>query len=251
MNSENYDRKLWLDHCSCADWCDPNRWSTYFERAQDILGAEITHLDEDDPVRRKVTDLKSAGEFVTRFGVNEDSRWIFGRIKSLDIRFTIWYFRNEMNRANSIDWHGPSEMFDDPIRVNQICELFDCGNSLLDTFYSYADIGEVHSKKSWRKRVFGAVSLEDELLGVYWLTYFNERYVEFFGREKFTALENVAVKFDGGATLRLGDTPLTVPEGLREKVENHLGSKSFVAWQRDITIKRPGQYALTFEQLRE
>jgi hypothetical protein len=249
MNSNDYDLELRFSHYSCANWRDPNRWSTYFERVQEILGAEITHLDEDDPVRRKMTDPNSAGEFVTRFGEEEDDRWIFSEIKSLGMGFTIWYFRNRPDQYNSINWHGPPEMFDDPIRLKQICELFDCGNSLLDTFYSYADTREVQVSKKWRKE-FGGVNFQDELLGVYWLTYFNERYVEFFGREKFQELKNVAVKLNGGATLRLAETPSAVPEGLREEIEQYLGPKSFVAWQRDITIKRPGQYALTFEQLR-
>jgi hypothetical protein len=248
MNSED-DTELWMSHYSCASWITADRWIRYFKRVQEILDAPITHLDEDDPVRRKVTELADAADFVTRFGEKEDSRWLFGEMRSINVNFSMWFFRDAPERMNSINWHGPAEMFDDPTRVNQICDLFDCGNRFLDAFYGYADTREVQSRKSWRKE-FGAVDLQDELHGVYWLTYFNDRYVEFFGRKKLMGLENATVNSNSGATLRLAETPVAVPEGLREKVENALGPKSFVAPQRDITIKRPGQYALTFEQLR-
>jgi hypothetical protein len=246
--TDDYDNELWLSHRSCVSWMDPDRWMRYFSRVQEILDAPITHLDEDDPIRRrydKHSPIENA-EYVTRFGEKDDSRTLFGRVADVDLDFSIWYFRDGIRRTKSINWHGPPGLFDAPQQLDQACRLFDCGNLLLDAFYGYADTRGCQKRK---KKEDGAVDLERELVGVFWLTYFNERYVDFFGRDKFKTLGNVAVTLDGGATLRLAETPHGVPDDLRREVEDALGAKSFVR-HRDFTVKRPGQFALRFEELR-
>lgn len=243
---------LWLDHASVSSWLEVERWVEYFEQIQQILDAPITHLDENDPIRRRFDNkapLENA-RYLVEFGEQEESRTLFGELATIGVDFSLHLYRNDPRRHNRIDWHFSESYLNSPDRILAIKRLFDYGNNLLEAFYGYADTCEVHSRKSWRKKEFGAVSLEAELLGVYWLTYFNNRYIDFFGREKFMNIDNVAVRLNDGVTLCLAETPSAVPEGLRQEVENTLGSKSFVAWQRDITIKRPGQYALTLEQLR-
>jgi hypothetical protein len=243
---------LWLSHDSVSSWLELERWVEYFARVQEILGAPITHLDENDPIRRRFDNklLLENAQYVVGFGEQEDSRTLFGEFTTIGVDFSLHLYRNDPRWDNCIDWHFPESYLDAPSKCLAIERMFDCGNHLLETFYGYADTCEVHSKKSWRKKEFGAVDFQEELLGIYWLTYFNDRYVEFFNREKLMGLENLAVRLNGGVTLRLAETPSAVPDGLRQEIENALGPKSFVAWQRDITIKRAGQYALTFEQLR-
>lgn len=72
----------------------------------------------------------------------------------------------------------------------------------------------------------------------------------FLGREKISGLEGIQVQFTDGATLRLGEAPFSVSDGLRDEVESKLGRKTFVD-PRDTSIKRPGRFAMTVEQLRE
>ena len=244
---DDYDDELWLSHCACTSWMQPRRWAEYFDQLQHLLGASITHLDEEDPIRRRFNSdrVEDEAAYVTRFGQQEDSRWLFGKFADIGVHFSIWYFRDGVQRIHSIDWHFPSSWYEKQERLNHIIKLFDCGNILLESFYSFADLRGLLKTKNKEE---GAVDLQQELLGVFWLTYFNERYVEFFGRERFAALEKIVARLNGGAMLRLAETPLTVQQGLRQEIENKLNPKSFVR-QRDFTVKRPGQYALTFEQL--
>jgi hypothetical protein len=123
--------------------------------------------------------------------------------------------------------------------------LFDCGNQSLSPFYAFSDI---KANLVIKKKEYGAVHDQEELLGVFWLTYFNSRYVEFIGESKFRDLPSEIVKFDGGATLDLGESPWSVPDGLRAQAQAILSPKLFVEPDR-LMRKLPGEYALTFEQL--
>ncbi len=261
-SGDDYDNELLLSHCSCASWPEPGRWLKYFSHVQEILGAEITHLDENDPIRRRVKPggLSEAAEYAAALRDGDQYRWLFGRMAKIGVYFSILYYPQQepppntypqnIAPSNYIDWHAPRRIFNSPAGLVQASKLFDCGNYLLDAFYGYADVSKAQKRKLWKKKEFGAIDLRCELIGVFWLTYFNERYVEFFGREKFEAIRNADVRLNGGATLRLAQTPQLIPEGRREEIEAALCGKSFVSSDRDVTIKLPGQYALTFEQLR-
>jgi hypothetical protein len=240
--------QFWIAHRACVSWSEPDRWLRFFEKAQETLGAEITRLDENDPVRRRVKrgKLAEAAQYVTAFGKLEESRWVFGAIDSLKIRFSISYDRGDREWAHSFDWYFSRSVLDDSERIETICKLFELGNSLLSPFYSYADTLDVLNR---RKKRFGGVNVYVELLGVFWLTYFGPKYVEFLGKEKLDALEEIKVTFNEGATLRLGATPQAVSIELRDSIESKLGRKIFLE-PDDKMGKRPGQYALGYDKLR-
>lgn len=249
MNDDN-DNELWLSHLSCASWSLPDQWDRYFTGAQEILGAPITHLDDDDPIRRRfdMYSLAENTEFVTRIEKDEVGRTLFGEMRTIDVRFCVRLHPNDPSWFNSLNWHAPADVLADSSRLAGFRRLFDLGNVLLDAFYGYGETCERQSRKKRREPGYG---IEVELTGAFWLTYFNDKYVEFFGREKVADLTSLGidVRFDQGVTLCLGQTPTSVPEGLREVIEDSLGRHSFVR-HRDFTVKRPGQYALTMDQLR-
>src|SRR5260370_41182980 len=240
--------ELWLCHLSCMSWSEPDRWIRYFEGTELILGAHITHLDNDDPVRRRVKPGKLAeiADYVTSMGKHEDSRWIFGRMEASDVEFSVQHYRHVRGWANAIDWYFPAGFVDDPAGTKAIRSLFDIGNNTLSAFYGYADTkAHIASKK----KESGAVNIQAELIGVFWLSYFDAHYLAFIGKEKIDELQGMNVRFDGGRTLDLGQTPSSFPNRHRAELEIALRPKLFVE-PKDVGTKRPGQYALTFDQLR-
>ena len=237
--------EVWLSHLSVADWPEPVRWKNYFEQAQNLLGGALTHLDENDPVRRKVTSLDEAAGFVCEFKQQEQSRLILGKFKTLGIEFSIDHFRPVQQFANTVNWFFPLSYVDKEENGQRFKNLFDLGNQFLKPFYAYGDaVAQIRSKN----KPSGAVDIQAELLGVFWLTYFNPAYVAFFGNLKFNGLLGVERGSDGSVTIVLGDSPQLVASELREQSVETLGKQSFVN-PSDILGKQRGRFALTFQQL--
>jgi len=253
MTSENFAglsaSEVWLSHFACVSWLDDDRWTRYLASAEEILGADITHLDQNDPVRRRVSPAQLPGiaKYVTSIGKREDSRWVFGRIASIGVDFSIRHYREPRGWPNSATWYFPQDFFQNAANIEAICRLFDQGNHSLNPFYAYADAKDLVCRK---KKESGAVDIQAELLGVFWLSYFGPQYVSFLGKEAIAGQPEVRATFNDGVTLRLGETPSSVPSGLRENMEVRLGRETFVE-PNDSQRKRPGQYALTFEQLKK
>lgn len=243
--------ELRLCHVSCVSWSDPHRWLHYFGQAQEILHANITHLEKNDPVRRRVKpdNLSEMADYVAMIDTREDCRWVFGRIESNDAEFSVQHYRNNADLSgwpNFINWYFPPRFAESVTGAKAIRSLFDIGNVALSSFYAYADATSYPASK---KKEYGAVNIQAELVGIFWLTYFDAHYESFLGKAKLETLEGVTSVFGNGVTLSLGETPSSVPNGLRNRIESELGPKLFVQ-PKDVLSKRPGQHALTFEQLR-
>lgn len=239
--------ELWISHHSIEDWSEPSRWSDYLERAQEILGAKLTRLDENDPVKRQVSSLADAGAFICTFKQREDSRWIFGKLEHTGIGFSVQHFRNIGRYAHTLRWHVPVSFLEKPFALHRARELFAVGNQSLAPFYAYSD--EV-SCIAAKKKPSGAVDIQAELLGMFWLTHFNSSYVDFFGRKTFDNFHSLETHSDGSITVVLGEQPSTVSTELRLRAESLLGKQSFVD-PSEILFKEPGRFALTFQQLRQ
>jgi len=239
--------ELWLCHLSCVLWSEPERWIRYLGRAEELLGANITHLDKADPVRRQVKSgkLSEVANYIISMGKREDSRWVFGKMETIGVEFSIQHYREVRGWPNAINWYFPPKFVEKINGATVIRTLFDFGNATLTPFYGYSDTKSHIARK---KKETGSVDIQAELLGVFWLSFFDANYVTFIGKEKFNSLQGIGVKIDNGATLELGETPASVPNALRHTVEVEIGSKLFVD-PKDMTDKRPGQYALTFDQL--
>jgi hypothetical protein len=236
---------LWIDHCSIEAWSDPKRWVSFFEQVQEVLASPLTHLDVNDPVRRKVASLKDAGDFVCAFGPREDSRWVFGVFKGLGIDFSIQLFRQLDRWPNSLTWYVPLSFVEKFGGRQQLQSLFNLGNQFFKPFYAFSD---ERAQIASKKKSSGAIDIETELPGVFWLTYFNAAYVAFFGNQKFDGLPGVERGSDGSVTIVLGDNPKSVTNELREQAAATLGKQSFVN-PNDILNKPRGRFALMFQQL--
>lgn len=237
--------ELWIAHHSIDAWQEPSRWTAYFEEAQRLVGSPLTHLDVNDPVKRKVASLADAGNYVCAFKAREDSRWLFGKFVDIGIEFSVQHYRQLGHYPNTLKWHVPLSFVEKPENRQRLKVLFDLGNQAFKSFYAYADdVAQIASKK----KSSGAVDIQAELLGVFWLTYFNAAYVEFFGKEKFNGFPGVEHGSDGSITIVLGGSPQSVTSGLREQSAETLGKQSFVN-PSDILGKQRGRFALTFQQL--
>lgn len=236
--------EILLAHHSVGNWSNSSIWSSYLERCQNVLGVGLTSLDVNDPIKRKVKSLDEAGDYICNFKQREDSRWLFGRFEEVDIEFSIQHYRKIGHYSNTLRWHLPetilaSESF--PF----VRRLFDAGNEMLHPFYSYGDLATQVSSK---KKPTGAIDIQAELLGVFWLTYFSDAYVQFFSPERFRDLDGIVSHVGSGVTVELGKRPNDVSEDKRKNAALTLGKNSFVD-VTDLAGKRPGKYALTFQQL--
>lgn len=237
--------ELWIAHHSIDAWQEPSQWTAYFEEAQRLLGSPLTHLDVNDPVKRKVVSLAEAGNFVCAFKAREDSRWLFGKFVDIGIELSVQHYRQIGHYPNTFKWHVPLAFLEGPENRQRLKALFDLGNRTFKPFYAYADdVAQIASKN----KSSGAVDIQAELLGVFWLTYFNAAYVAFFGDQKFDALPGVERGNDGGVTIVLGDSPKAVANEVREQSAAKLDSQSFVN-PSDMLGKQRGRFALTFQQL--
>jgi hypothetical protein len=241
--------EFWICHYSCAPWSEPDGWMQYFEKAAEILDADITHLDKNDPVRRRVkaSDSVAIGQYLTAMGAREDSRWVFGKMAGIGVEFSVRYYRDVRLWPNSTNWYFPPEFVETPSGVAAIRALFDLGNTALSPFYAYVDLKQAIGTK---KKESGSVNIQSELVGVFWLTFLSAQYVVFIGESRLRALAELeVVESEVGTTLCLGRTPSSVSGARRREIEESLRPRLFV--DPAVTVmKRPGQYALTFDQLR-
>lgn len=241
-------KEIWISHDSIENWSSPEDWTLFLEGARRLLGASLTHLDINDPVRRKVPSLHDAGQFICAFGPNEQSRWLFGKFKSIGVDFSVQHYRTIRHYCNTFMWHLPLSHCQAPGRWEIVKKLFSLGNVCLRPFYSYTDTADTMAAIAAKKRMSGAIDIQAELLGVFWLTYFNAAYVEFFGRERFAGLPAVQIAANGGIAVELAETPDSLSQEDRDQAVAQLGRISFVD-VADPGVKRRGQFALTFEQL--
>ena len=129
-----------------------------------------------------------------------------------------------------------------------LIKLFKELNDQIWPIFSFADEKKVANQK--KKHSGLPVNFQAELPGVFWLTHFNNKYINFFGQDKFEQLENIAEKTENGVVLKLGETPneddLVIS---RAHVTEILGPMSFVGPKRILDNKNE-EHVLTFEQLK-
>jgi hypothetical protein len=245
--NDNY-QEIWLSHSSIEEWRDVSAWSSYLSEVEVILGAKLTHLDDRDPVRKKVSSLDEAAKFICSFEEKHESRWLFGKFGKTGISFQIKHHRQVKDIPNNMKLYFPAKYLDTEDNAKRLKGLFKWGNQFFSSFWGWTDLLEHQVTRKRQNR--GAANIQRELLGVHWLNYFNSAYVDFFGRDKFDSFPEVIVEKDGGITTCLGVTPSIVPTHLREELVTVLGKDSFIN-PEDILTKPEGKFALSFEQLRE
>lgn len=243
--------EVWIKAYSIKPWMNSSNWIHFFAEMENILSAKLTNLDAKDPPRRKVErfEFEALGNFITAFGQKEEGRWIFGRFREVKVELTLLHFKNprssERDFPNSLTIYLPSDFCGSQGALAKIEQIFDLINNTLCPFYSFSDLEDLVAKK---KKPQGAVNIQEELIGVFWLTYFNQKYVEYFGRNRFPS--GLTEFISNGAKIKLGATPGDVSEQERIEFENLLGRESFVDSSSFLT-KQPGKAALSFPQLQD
>jgi hypothetical protein len=247
-------RELWIKHSSVAPWCSPSMWDDYLRGIEGILDDRLVRLDDHDPVRRKADTTGSEGAFVVDFGRLEESRWVWGKFEKTKIRLQIWFhksFRDSYGRTNGnmLTLMVPERLTSGP-DVQRLKELFRLGNEKLQPYYSNADFMEVVC--SVRPSISAhSVQNDRELSGIFWLTYLNSQYCEFFGRDRLLGLDSALPGPGNGIVLTLADSPAEVSQDHGVRLQASLGANAFASRGESGPPKETGEYVLTYEQLHE
>ncbi len=242
--------ECWIDIMGIKPWIDPKIWIEFHSLSEEILSAKLTNIDTNDPPKRKVQRkyFDQIGKFTTEFGTKEESRWIFCRYRDAKVEMTIQHYKNPRLNGkdfpNSLTIYFPNGYCETDGGAERIERMFQLSNRLLLPFYSFADIRDVIAKK---KKPYGAVNIQEELVGIFWLTFFNNKYVDFFGRDKIEGVSEVSSD-NNGVNIKLAKKPTDCSEKERIELENILGAESFV--DPKVTVSKGiGKVALSFEQL--
>lgn len=242
--------ECWIKIFSVVPWGTPPLWLDFFRVAEEILGAKLTHLDIDDPPKRTVTraNFEQSGDFAVGFRPQENARWLFGRFKGAKVEITAHHHKTariaERDFPNSLTIYFPEHYLDTEGGAACVERLFNEANRIFLPFYSFADL---RSAVVTKKKSTGAVNLQEELLGVFWLTYFSSAYVNFIGPGALAGT-GCAMPTSGGLVLKLGGTPGACSVETRRQMEVKLGQDFFVNPVAD-RLKPLGRHALTFAQL--
>lgn len=240
---------LWITHYSMQRWTVAQVWDDYLRAVERLFSDRLVKLDDTDPVRRKADLKKGEGEFIAAFGEREASRWLRGKFEKTKIEIEVQHYKAGTDsfgrpRENIITVYVPARLTFGP-DVARLAALFDLTNETLGVFYAYADLKSVICSK---KPSTPSLDISRELLGVFWLTYFGEKYCRYFGREKLVSLASASPGPHNGVTLRLAESPGQVGDALRPTLEREIKADSFAG---NGGVKERGQFALTLAQIAE
>lgn len=235
-------QRVWISQLSVERWDEPGRWVRFLLAAQEALGVNLSHVDTNDPVRRRAASVEEAAEYICHFGEQEELRWVFlkfGRAASC----TIHYSKVADRWPNYVTWTLDSRKCS-----NDVCKnLFSATNEYLDPFYAFIDLREWVVRK---RKPSGAINVEVELVGMFWITYFGAAYTRFFGADRLSKVAELHHDGKGGTYVSLGSDPASVGSTVRQGAEGLLGNDHF--WCGDENLpKVPGLFALTLKQLKD
>ena len=237
--------ELAITFYSVKDLINPKGWKSLYEELGQQLKGDLSRLDTNDPVRNTVSSVRQAAAFTCDFGEKEGSRRLFGRFGNTRADIAISLFKDPTRFPNQVSISYPLAQLSDPVDLESVTEICSIVIKHLKPFYGYCDRRTVIAGK--RKRSGFSVDLQAELVGVFWLTYFGNEYVEYFGREKFDNLPAETSELETGVLIRLGDSPSST--GVEPAViEESLGKESVVDPDA-VMDKLIGQHALRFSEL--
>lgn len=209
------------------------------------LGKILFKLDMSDPLQKKVSNILGEFKKYEKIFQNGTSITLHGNFVNSKIRMSFYISRRKEANLNSLDIIIPKSNSGYELTYIEVEKLFNFLSGKLEAFYSRCDLRDYVIKKK-RADNF-SVNFDCELTGVFWLTFFCSKYVNYFGRKKFSQIEHSIVDSFGGITLKLGRTPEEV-RVKRETAEIFLGKKSFVD-PGSLEKKPKGEYALMFKDL--
>ena len=226
---------------SRSPWDAPALWSQFYSILNVTVGEFPSRLDTNDPLRRQFNDysLKENSEYTCQFGPKEMSRVMFGSYPKNKCHFSLHIYKSLSSHTSSLNLYLPSSK-------NELAEeLFNQLSILLEPIYAYSYYQRHVSAK--KRADFFAVDMEQELVGVFWLTFFCKTYVNYFGRDKFQYSNGVeASESDKGIIIKLSDSPITVEPDTRTLIEEIIGKNSFVD-PKSTLLKPKGKYVPSYD----
>lgn len=232
---------------SAMNLCGLEVWHDFIVDLEGMLGLHISHLDVRDPVRRKAGDAKASAEYICGFDEGEERRVIFGKFGSSGVIFSISLCKEVVSFPNSFSISFPEKFIRNEAGLKCLFSMFSSGNRLFKSFYSFCDYEDVIFLK--KKATGFSVDLQSELIGVFWLTFFCDKYVRFFGVKDIDGLPFFCSHGDGGVTFLLGDSPcMESQKSARDVVERAIGVDFFV--NPALLYDKPnGRFALLYKNL--
>ena len=231
---------------SLLELLDRSLWVKLLGELEEVFGQKLSHLDVNDPIRKKVSDLKTAADYICAIGEEESSRKVFGKFGKSKIELSISIYKDPTLFPNSLSLYFPEKASGHQDGLCMLRSAFEEGNQSLKPFYSICDSRDRIASK--RKATGYAVDLQAELIGAFWLTYFSRAYVDYLEESKFQEIPNCQIEGLDGIMIDLGESPSAVTVD-RSHVEELLGKETFV--NPSLSYDKPvGKNALSFDQLR-
>lgn len=222
-------------------------WEILFEKIVELSVVDFTHIDTNDPLRNKVASAKEASNYFSHLLPIKHDLWVFGKIgkpKKIDLMINL--SNNEGENAFPDYIHLSFSRLD----INKEKDILYLNNifieisKIIKPFYAICDLSKYISQKKNEKG--GSVNIQEELIGVFWLTFFNNKYSEFLEiREK--GIDDCIIEELDGNLIKLGETPLNLIL-YRAEAEEKIG-KIFFVDPKFILNKSIGKYALSFKEV--
>jgi hypothetical protein len=220
-------------------------WDRLFPHLEELVGTTLTHLDDRDPMRRKVDGGKGQGSYTGAFRGKAASSYAAGKFGKSGIWFMLDHRRWPSRIENSMSLFIPAKAAK-KIGLAGIEGIFNVLLAELRPFYQVCDVEDiVNSRKP--SPPCAIVHHSYELSGVYWLTYFGPKYRAFFGDYRFRALPHEWTEGDG-VKLKLGDNPWWLEDEKRRAAEKALGELTFASYGEN---KKEYEHVIPWPELLE
>lgn len=203
--------------------------------------AQISHIDSADPPKRKALCADDAANYISSAIKLGKANRFFGKFGKSGIHIQISAFQPIDSFPNEVSIFFPSSSVSRIDGQRRVVRGFEEGISSFKPFYAICDhIMRIYEK---RKPSGLSVDLRAELLGVFWITYFDSNYVRFIGEDKFSEIKYGRKTLDGGVMILIDD--FNAASSFGASIERLLGTDHFVD-TASYSEKQPGVHAIDF-----
>lgn len=220
---------------------DYDVWEKFISFMEKNFEAKISHIDSADPPRRKSLCADDAASYISSsIRLGKISRF-FGKFGKSKIFIQISAFQPIDSFPNEVSIFFPLSAVSTAESQKGIVRSFEEGVSSFKPFYAICDhIMKIHAK---RKPSGLSVDLREELLGVFWITYFDSNYVRFIGDDRFSGIKHGGKVLGGGFMILIDDFNAAASFG--SSIEMLLGKDHFVD-TASYYEKQPGVHAIDY-----
>lgn len=220
---------------------DYDVWAKFISFMEINFEAQISHIDSADPPKRKALCADDAANYISSEIKLGKSNRFFGKFGKSRINIQISAFQPIDSFPNEVSIFFPSSAISRLDGQRGIVRGFEEGVSSFKPFYAICDqIMRIYEK---RKPSGLSADLRAELLGVFWITYFDSNYVRFIGEDKFSKIHHGRKNLEGGVMILIDD--FNAVSSFGASIEKLLGTDHFVD-TASYSEKQPGVHAIDF-----